>query len=133
MKLDLTDLPIGEGGLSPESIEEFWLESRESFEVYGREAFRHDQSVLIDRAYYNDVGSIITDRGKEVAMLMPIAFAKVALAVVNLLESDRVLAAIKSAKAEDLKGAVSLEVAWDEEFGEPLPDAKENVAAAAKG
>lgn len=97
MKLDFSDLPVGEKGLSSELIDKIWAEISGSLERRGVEEFRRDQRDIVGRISHNTAGAVLTSYGKEVAMVLPFEYSKVALTLVHLMENARVNAAMDEA------------------------------------
>ena len=118
MKLDFRDLPIGEKGLSLETVEQIWTTLRPSLQKLGLQDLRAAQSEVVERAKHNVSGAVLTDYGKEVAVILPIQYSKVAMALVHLAENQRVREAIEAAMARP-----------DPEFS-PLEDVLANELAA---
>ena len=118
MKLDFRDLPIGEKGISLETVEQIWTTLRPSLQKLGLQDLRAAQSEVVERAKHNVSGAVLTDYGKEVAVILPIQYSKVAMALVHLAENQRVREAIEAAMARP-----------DPEFS-PLEDVLANELAA---
>ena len=97
MKLDFSDLPVGEKGLSSELVDEIWSQVSGSLERKGVEEFRREQREIVGRISHNASGAILTSYGKEVATILPIKYSKVAVALVHLMENARVNAAMDEA------------------------------------
>lgn len=133
MRYDFMDLPVGENGLSLETVDAIWESIQGAFERKGRQEFRDEQSDIIDRAKFNLSGTVITDYGKEVAVVLPMKFSKVALALVHLVENARVHAAIAEAKAKPDPKFVPLEKVWAEDLEEEMPAPKRGAALSAGG
>lgn len=109
MKLDFTDLPVGDGGLSPQVIEELWEKLGGSLERTGVEEFRREQRDIVGRISHNAAGHVLTAYGKEVAVVLPVHFSKVAVALVHLAENARVNAAMDEEDRNADKSVISLE------------------------
>ena len=97
MKLDFSDLPVGEKGLSPEFVDSIWAKIGGSLERRGVEEFRRDQRDIVGRISHNTAGAVLTSYGREVAMVLPFEYSKVALTLVHLMENARVNAAMDEA------------------------------------
>jgi len=97
MKLDFSDLPVGEKGLSSELVDKIWAQISGSLERKGVEEFRREQREIVGRVSHNTSGAVLTAYGKEVAMVLPFQYSKVALALVHLMENARVNAAMDEA------------------------------------
>lgn len=97
MKLDFSDLPVGEKGLSAELIDKVWAQISGSLERKGVEEFRRGQRDIVGRISHNAAGAVLTSYGKEVAVVLPFQYSKVALALVHLMENARVNAAMDEA------------------------------------
>ena len=97
MKLDFSDVPVGDKGLSPELVDKVWAEISGSLERRGVEEFRRDQRDIVGRISHNAVGAVLTSYGKEVAMVLPFEYSKMALTLVNLVENARVNSATDEA------------------------------------
>ena len=109
MKLDFSDLPVGEKGLSPELIDEIWAQVSGSLERKGVEEFRREQREIVGRVSHNTAGAVLTSYGKEVAMVLPFQYSKVAVALVHLMENARVNAAMDEADRNPDQTFVDLE------------------------
>lgn len=90
MKLDFSDLPVGERGLSSELIDTIWAQIGGSLERKGLEEFRRDQRDIVGRVSHNMAGTVLTSYDKEVAVVLPLQYTKVAVALVHLAENARV-------------------------------------------
>lgn len=113
MKLDFSDLPIGKKGLSSDLINKVWAEIGGSLERRGVEEFRRDQRDIVGRISHNAAGAVLTSYGKEVAMVLPFEYSKVALTLVHLMENARVNKAMDEADQNPNKTFYDLEAMID--------------------
>lgn len=116
MKLDFTDLPIGENGLSNTLVDQIWESISPSLERTGLEEFRRKQREIVGRTAHDAGGSILTAYGNEVAAVLPIRFTKVAFALVHLAENARVNSAMDESDGDEDQSTVRIQdlIAEDE-------------------
>ena len=97
MKLDFSYVPVGERGISSELVDKIWANITGSLERKGVEEFRREQREIVGSVSHNTSGAILTAYGKEVAMVLPFQYSKVALALMHLMENANVNAAMDEA------------------------------------
>ncbi len=124
MRWDFSDLPIGENGLDETVVEDIWQSFSASFDRKGLQELREEQTIVIEKAKHSLAGTVITEHKKPVAMVLPMEFSKVALALVHLAENARARAALVEAKsaAGGKSAGKTLEELWKQELGEDMPD-----------
>ena len=71
--------------------------SLSSLPLRGVEEFRRDQGDIVGRISHNAAGAVLTSYGKEVAMVLPFEYSKMALTLVHLVENARVHSATDEA------------------------------------
>ncbi len=115
MKLDFTDLPVGENGLSNTLIDEIWESISPALERTGLEEFRRKQREIVGRTAHDAGGSILTAYGNDVAAVLPMRFTKVAFALIHLAENARVNAAMDEADGDKDQSKVRIQDLIDDD------------------
>ena len=65
MKLDFTDLPVGENGLSPKFVDEIWETISPALERTGVEEFRRTQRDILGRTAHDAAGGSLLLMGRK--------------------------------------------------------------------